>query len=151
MAKRQWGRVIAIGSLMGEQGGFAEGAYAAAKAGLVGLVRTMALEYGRFGVTANVVVPGRIATTRTAAGGERASEAMKRIAQHFIAVWKGQKYLTVVYQIDQGMRRLLWVGRDRTKVCFRPLLAEAVEERSGVPGIAAQLTATKRCPFLGLL
>lgn len=32
-----------------------------------------------------------------------------------IAVWKGHKYLTVVYQIDAGVRRLLWVGRDRTE------------------------------------
>lgn len=36
-----------------------------------------------------------------------------------IAVWKGHKYLTVVYQIDQGMRRLLWTGRDRTEQSFR--------------------------------
>jgi len=32
-----------------------------------------------------------------------------------IAVWAGHKYLTVVYQIDQGIHRLLWVGRDRTE------------------------------------
>jgi transposase len=32
-----------------------------------------------------------------------------------IAVWKGQKYLTVVYQIDKGVRRLLWVARERTE------------------------------------
>jgi transposase len=36
-----------------------------------------------------------------------------------IAVWKGHKYLTVVYQIDQGLRRLLWVGRERTEESFR--------------------------------
>jgi len=36
-----------------------------------------------------------------------------------IAVWKGPKYLTVVYQIDQGSRRLLWVGKDRTKATIR--------------------------------
>lgn len=36
-----------------------------------------------------------------------------------IAVWKGHKYLTVVYQIDQGSRRLLWVGRERTKATIR--------------------------------
>ena len=32
-----------------------------------------------------------------------------------IAVWKGQSYLTVVYQLDQGARRLLWVGLERTE------------------------------------
>jgi transposase len=36
-----------------------------------------------------------------------------------IAVWKGHKYLTVVYQLDQGRRRLLWVGKDRTKATIR--------------------------------
>lgn len=36
-----------------------------------------------------------------------------------IAVWKGHKYLTVVYQIDAGVRRLLWVGRDRTQATAR--------------------------------
>jgi transposase len=36
-----------------------------------------------------------------------------------IAVWAGHKYLTVVYQIDAGCRRLLWVGRDRTKATLR--------------------------------
>lgn len=35
-----------------------------------------------------------------------------------IAVWRGHKYLTVVYQIDAGLRRLLWVGRDRTEESF---------------------------------
>lgn len=36
-----------------------------------------------------------------------------------IAVWKGHKDLTVVYQIDQGRRRLLWVGTDRTQATIR--------------------------------
>jgi transposase len=44
---------------------------------------------------------------------------VKAIGVDEIAVWKGHKYLTVVYQIDQGTRRLLWVGRDRTKATIR--------------------------------
>lgn len=78
MAQRGWGRVVALGSLMGLQGGFSEAAYAAAKAGLVGLVKTIAQEYARQGVTANLVIPGRIATERTAGLSERAAEAMKK-------------------------------------------------------------------------
>ncbi len=78
MAQRGWGRVMALGSLMGLQGGFAEGAYAAAKAGLVGLIKTIAQEYARQGITANLVIPGRIATERTAGLSERAAEAMKK-------------------------------------------------------------------------
>ena len=78
MAQRGWGRILAIGSLMGTQGGFSEGAYAAAKGGLVGLVRTIAQEYAARGVTANVVVPGRIHTERTAGVSERVAEAMRK-------------------------------------------------------------------------
>ncbi|MBM3267955.1 MAG: SDR family oxidoreductase [Candidatus Sericytochromatia bacterium] len=78
MAQKGWGRVIALGSLMGSQGGFSEGAYAAAKGGLAGLVKTVAQEYARKGITANVVVPGRIATRRTAGLNERVAEAMRR-------------------------------------------------------------------------
>lgn len=40
-----------------------------------------------------------------------------------IAVWAGHKYLTVVYQIDQGSRRLLWVGRERTQATLRSFFA----------------------------
>ena len=47
-----------------------------------------------------------------------------------IAVWKGQKYLTVVYQIDEGMRRLLWVGRDRTKACMDAFFDSFGEKRT---------------------
>lgn len=78
MAQHGWGRVLAIGSLMGTQGGFAEGAYAAAKGGLVGLVRTIAQEYATRGITANILVPGRIATERTAGVSERVAEAMRK-------------------------------------------------------------------------
>ncbi len=78
MAQKGWGRVIALGSLMGAQGGFSEGAYAAAKAGVSGLIKTIAQEYARHGVTANVIVPGRIATRRTAGLSERVEEAMRK-------------------------------------------------------------------------
>jgi len=40
-----------------------------------------------------------------------------------IAVWSGHRYLTVVYQIDQGARRLLWVGKERTVQSFRGFFA----------------------------
>ncbi len=78
MAQQGWGRVVALGSLMGALGGFSEGAYAAAKAGLGGVVKTIAQEYARMGVTANLVVPGRIETERTAGVSERAQEAMRK-------------------------------------------------------------------------
>jgi transposase len=45
----------------------------------------------------------------------RELSGVKAIGIDEIAVWKGHKYLTIVYQIDEGVRRLLWVGRDRTE------------------------------------
>jgi transposase len=47
-----------------------------------------------------------------------------------IAVWKGHMYLTGVYQIDQGARRPLWVGRDRTKATIRGFFMMFGEARS---------------------
>jgi 3-oxoacyl-[acyl-carrier protein] reductase len=63
MRARGWGRVVCVGSVTGPIVALeGEAAYAAAKAGLEGLVRTLALEAARDGVTANVVAPGWIAT-----------------------------------------------------------------------------------------
>src|SRR5438477_132801 len=47
-----------------------------------------------------------------------------------IAVWTGHKYLTVVYQIDEGCRRLLWVGRDRTKATLETFFTMFGETRA---------------------
>ncbi|MDG4808791.1 SDR family NAD(P)-dependent oxidoreductase [Micromonospora sp. WMMD1120] len=51
------GRIICIGSPTGQRGNFGQTNYAAAKAGIVGMVRTWALELARAGITANAVVP----------------------------------------------------------------------------------------------
>jgi transposase len=45
-------------------------------------------------------------------------------------VWRGHKYLAVVYQIDQGLRRLLWVGRERTEDSFRGFFQTFGEARA---------------------
>jgi len=60
------GRIIAIGSPTGQRGNFGQTNYAAAKAGIVGMVRTWALEMGRSGVLVNAVIPvAATAMTRT--------------------------------------------------------------------------------------
>ena len=46
---------------------------------------------------------------------QRRLDNIKSIGVDEVAIWKGHKYLTVVYQIDEGIRRLLWVGRERTE------------------------------------
>jgi 3-oxoacyl-[acyl-carrier protein] reductase len=62
MRSRQYGRIIAIGSLAGLAGNVGQVNYAAAKAGLVGLIRALAREVATEGITANVVAPGYIET-----------------------------------------------------------------------------------------
>ena len=47
-----------------------------------------------------------------------------------VCIWRGHKYLTVVYQIDEGMRRLLWVGRERTEATLRGFFTFLGKERT---------------------
>ena len=62
MMARGWGRIINISSIAGALGGFGQCAYAASKAGIIGLTRTIALEGAKKSVTTNAVVPGVVAT-----------------------------------------------------------------------------------------
>ncbi|GAB7004949.1 3-oxoacyl-ACP reductase FabG [Nocardioides sp. AN3] len=70
MVEAQFGRIVNMSSLsaLGNRG---QANYAAAKAGLQGLTKTLALELGRFGVTANAVAPGFIETDMTRATADR--------------------------------------------------------------------------------
>ena len=58
MAEHGWGRVVNISSIVGEVGNFGQANYAAAKAGVIGLTKTLAREYAKRGVTVNAVAPG---------------------------------------------------------------------------------------------
>jgi 3-oxoacyl-[acyl-carrier protein] reductase len=60
------GRIINTASVMAEHTDYGLAAYCASKAGVVGLTRTLALELGRHGVTANAILPGAIRTGMTA-------------------------------------------------------------------------------------
>ncbi|WP_122614711.1 3-oxoacyl-ACP reductase FabG [Streptomyces sp. Tu 4128] len=70
MTKAGWGRIINLSSVsaLGNRG---QANYSAAKAGLQGLTKTLAIELGKFGVTVNAVAPGFIVTEMTAATAER--------------------------------------------------------------------------------
>jgi 3-oxoacyl-[acyl-carrier protein] reductase len=58
MMERGWGRIVNISSIAGTMGGAGQCSYAASKAGLIGLTKTVALEAARKGVTCNAIVPG---------------------------------------------------------------------------------------------
>jgi 3-oxoacyl-[acyl-carrier protein] reductase len=62
MATRGWGRVINVSSIIGRIGNFGQANYSAAKAGLIGLTKSLAREYATKGVTVNAVAPGFIKT-----------------------------------------------------------------------------------------
>src|SRR5262249_55335889 len=62
MVERGWGRIINVASQVVYTGSIGNAQYAAAKAGLLGLTFSLAKELGSSGVTANVVMPGRIMT-----------------------------------------------------------------------------------------
>ncbi len=65
MMKSRWGRIINIGSIVGSTGNPGQVNYAASKAGLVGLTKSIAAEVAARGITANTVAPGFIATPMT--------------------------------------------------------------------------------------
>jgi len=62
MVKRGWGRIVNVSSIIGSKGGFGQTNYAAAKAGMHGFTKSLALEVAKSGVTVNSVSPGFIAT-----------------------------------------------------------------------------------------
>ena len=62
MVERNWGRVINISSVNGNKGAFGQTNYAAAKAGMHGFTKSLALEVARKGVTVNTISPGYIGT-----------------------------------------------------------------------------------------
>lgn len=76
MVKRRWGRVISMSSVVGLHGNPGQVNYAASKAGLIGMTKSLAKELGSRGVTVNAIAPGFIETDMTAALPDRAREAL---------------------------------------------------------------------------
>ncbi len=66
MTKQRWGRIINISSVVGESGNAGQVAYAAAKAGMIGMTKTLAKELASRSITVNAVTPGFVETDMTA-------------------------------------------------------------------------------------
>jgi acetoacetyl-CoA reductase len=76
MRERKFGRIVVISSINGQKGQFAQVNYAATKAGDLGIVKSLAQEGARAGITANAVCPGYIATDMVMAVPEKVRESI---------------------------------------------------------------------------
>ncbi|MHA1517079.1 MAG: acetoacetyl-CoA reductase [Alphaproteobacteria bacterium] len=76
MRDRKFGRIISISSINGQQGMLGLSNYCAAKAGMIGFTRAVALEGARKGITANAIAPGYVATELLKGVSEKVMEAI---------------------------------------------------------------------------
>ncbi len=86
MLKQRWGRIISIASVIGLIGNAGQANYAAAKAGVIALTRSVAKEVGSRGITANAIAPGYIDTKMTQALGE---QQRQQLLQHIPVGYAG--------------------------------------------------------------
>jgi 3-oxoacyl-[acyl-carrier protein] reductase len=115
MLKQRSGRIINISSVAGQMGNPGQANYSAAKAGVIGLTKTLAKEFSSRGVTVNAVAPGFIETDMTE--GLQAEEILKMIPLNrygkpeeiagmirFLAADTASNYITgQVFNVDGGM------------------------------------------------
>lgn len=77
MFRARWGRIISVGSVVGASGNTGQVNYTAAKAGVVGFSKSLAIEIGSRNITVNVVAPGFIDTDMTASLPDMVKESLK--------------------------------------------------------------------------
>jgi len=77
MMRRRWGRIIGISSVVGFTGNPGQGNYTASKAGMVGMLKSVAAEYARRNITANCIAPGIITSAMTNKLNDKQREAIK--------------------------------------------------------------------------
>lgn len=76
MQQNNYGRIVSASSSTGLRGNFGQTNYAASKAGIIGMTKTMAIELGKFGITVNAIAPGFTITEMTAQIPEEVTKGM---------------------------------------------------------------------------
>ena len=77
MLKKKYGKIVNITSIVGHTGNFGQANYAASKAGIIAMSKSLALEYGKKNITVNCVSPGFIVSDMTAKISEEHVDLMK--------------------------------------------------------------------------
>lgn len=103
LRERGGGRIVNVASVMAERTDYGLAAYAASKAGVAGLTRTLALELGKFGITANYVLPGPIYTGMTKRNFDQ---------EHIRQVWEKKTAVRRLGQPIDIARGILFLASD---------------------------------------
>jgi NAD(P)-dependent dehydrogenase (short-subunit alcohol dehydrogenase family) len=110
-----WGRIVNISSTAGLKGYPYVSAYVAAKHGLIGLTKALALEFARSGITVNAVCPGYTDTEMIAAAAAAISTRSKRSKEEALAVFAGTNPQGRLIAPEEVASAVVWLASDEAR------------------------------------